>query len=314
MKATHAAAAALSAALLALGGWWGASVLGPSSSAEASETASTTLPADPAKAPGLPQTQAFGSAQSATLSDRFLVSGLRHRIEAMMLEVPDARSPQELKQRLAALVPRHFSVAEAARAAQLVERYVDYRVSLSSLKPPRDLGDPKALREIIDARRKIRERHFAPDEYDALFAQEEELDRFTVARLEIARDASLTPAQKQAALKEAERGLSETQRAARSEATLHETVAAQTAAFEAAGVNDQQRYEQRRATYGEAAATQLAQLDREERDWQARLSQFAAARASMTAQQLDGLKQQLFSEQEQMRLEAALALRESTRK
>ena len=148
-----------------------------------------------------------------------------------MLEVPDAKSPQELKQRLAALVPRHFSAAETARAAQLVERYVDYRVALSSLKPPRDMGDPKLLRDIIDARRKIRERHFGPEEYDALFAQEEELDRFTVARLEIARDASLTPAQKQAALQDAERGLSESQRAARSEATLHETVAAQTAAL-----------------------------------------------------------------------------------
>jgi lipase chaperone LimK len=315
VKTRYATAAALSAGLLALGGWWGASVLAPSApAAGGAHTSASAAATDPAAAPGLQQAQAFAAPRGGVQADSLLTRGLRHRIEAMMLEVPDAGSPQELKQRLAALIPRHFSAAEAARAAQLVERYVDYRVALSSLKPPRDMTDPKLLREIIDARRKIRERHFAPEEYDALFAQEEELDRFTVARLEIARDTSLTPAQKQAALKEAERGLSESQRAARSEATLHETVAAQTAAFEAAGVSEQQRYEQRRAAYGEAAAQQLAQLDREERDWQARLSQFTAARATLTAQQLDALKQQLFSEQEQMRLDAALALRESTRK
>ena len=315
MKAKHAAAAALAAGLLALGAWWGAAVLAPSNPAIGGADASASpAPTDPAAAQGLRQAQAAGAARGGTQADPLLTPRLRHRIEAMMLEVPDASSPQELKQRLAALVPRHFSAAEAARAAQLVERYVDYRVALSSLKPPRDMGDPKQLREIIDARRKIRERHFAPEEYDALFAQEEELDRFTVTRLEIARDASLTPAQKQAALKDAERSLSESQRAARSEATLHETVAAQTAAFEAAGVSEQQRYEQRRAAYGEAAAQQLAQLDREERDWQARLSQFAAAKATMTAQQLEALRQQLFSEQEQMRLEAALALRDSVKK
>jgi lipase chaperone LimK len=185
---------------------------------------------------------------------------------------------------------------------------VDYRVALSALQRP-DPTDPDALRQTLNARRKIRERHFSPDEYTALFGQEEELDRFTIARLEIARDTGLTPQQKQAALREAEQQLSDAHRAARADTVLHQTVAAQTAAFDAAGVDPQRRYELRRVAYGEAAAQELAQLDREEQEWQARLARYAAAKAAGGTEQLETLKQQLFTAQEQLRLDAALALR-----
>ena len=70
------------------------------------------------------------------------------------------------------------------------------------------------------------------------------------------------------------------------------------------------RFAQRRAQYGEAAATQLAQNDNEDRDWQARLSSYANAQAEKASpEQLQRLSQQLFSAQEQLRVDAALAAR-----
>lgn len=61
-------------------------------------------------------------------------------------------------------------------------------------------------------------------------------------------------------------------------------------------------------------AQQLAQLDREERDWQARLDAYAAGKArNDPGPQLNQLRQQLFTPEEQLRIDAALALRQQAR-
>ena len=249
----------------------------------------------------------------ATASDPFLTRDLRQTFEEMLLEATaggDIGDPASLKKRLTALVPRYFPAEYAARATALVERYVDYRVALGGLKPPADPNDPRALRVALDARQQVRERYFNTEEYEALFAQEAQLDRFTLARIEIERHTGLTPAQKQAALQDAKRELSDEQRAQRANAVAHVAVAAQTAVFDARGASDNERYAQRRAQHGDAAAQQLAQLDREERDWQARLNDYAGAKASNASpEQLQQLRQQLFSAQEQLRIDAALTAR-----
>lgn len=257
-------------------------------------------------------TRAPADRASAEVRKAFLTHGLRLQLEDLLLEAGEAPTPAALKQQLAPLVPKYFSGAELPLAADLLERYVDYRVAQGAIKAPADPGNPEALRTVLNARRLVREKHFSADEQAALFAQEEELDRFTVARLEIERNPDLTVAQKAAAVREAERDLSDGQRAARAEAVAHIAVASQSAAFEAAGVSEHERYAQRRSQYGEAAAQQLAQLDRDERDWQARLDAYAAGKArNEPAGQLSRLRQQLFTPEEQLRVDAALALRQA---
>lgn len=232
----------------------------------------------------------------------------------MLLEASggsEVTNPASLKRRLAELVPKYFSAALSARATALIERYVDYRVALSEIKPPADPSDPRALRNALDARQRAREKHFAPEEYEALFAKEAQLDRYTLARLEIERNPALSAEQKQAAIKDIEQGLSPEQRAQREQAVAHVAVAAQTSALDAKNASDIERFAQRSAQYGDAAATQLAQLDRENSDWQARLKEYANAQEkNASPEQLQQLRQQLFSEQEQLRIDAALAARQ----
>lgn len=244
--------------------------------------------------------------------DPFLSGQLRFKFEALLLEAGEADTPVALKKRLAALIGRHFEPADAARALALLERYVDYRAALGELKTPADPSDPSALRQAVHARQQVREKHFAPDEYQALFAEDEALDRFTLARIEVESNASLTPAQKQDAVREAERELGANERAARADAVAHMAVAAQTATFDAGGVSEHERFAQRSAQYGDAAAQQLARLDREESNWQARLTEYAIARTGNTNPgRLQQLSQQLFSSEEQLRIEAALTARAS---
>jgi lipase chaperone LimK len=312
VKTGRVALFAVAAAAAGLGGWW---------ALQQPESAGSAAPRQEGDAVVMPARGAGGATEAAATrlaqraganapADPFLAPDLRHKLEAMLLEAGDAPSPAALKQRLGGVVARYFSASEATRALALAERYVDYRVALGEIKPPTDPSDPRALRAAVDARQRIREKHFAGEEYQALFAQEEELDRFTVARLEIERNDGLTPAQKSAAVRDAERELGDAHKAARSDAIVHVAVAAQTAAFEAQGVSEHARYAQRRAQHGDTAAQQLAQLDREERDWQQRLAQYAAARDGKPGEgALELLRQRLFSPQEQLRIEAALALR-----
>ena len=321
MKSQPLLLSAAAALLCAAGLWW---LLAPGSEESLARAASGSsgpaLTGSPPATGKNPSGAAGLHADAATAmspgSDVFLTPDLRDRFEDMLFEASggsEMSDPAVLKKRLAELVPRYFSAAMSARATALIERYVDYRVALSDIKPPTDPGDPRALRAALEARQSMREKHFAPEEYAALFAQEARLDRYTLARLEIEKNPGLTAAQKQAALKDNENELSFEQRAERSQAVAHLGVATQTAALDAANVSEVERYAQRQAQYGDAAALQLAGLDRENRDWQARLSEYANAQAQKAPpEQLEQLRSRLFTEQEQLRVEAALVLRGQT--
>jgi len=315
---TAAALAILASAAVA---WW---LMGPAGWPGVGAWPAGPLGADAAPVPsaGLhaPSAQGAGADANALahhrasgtegMADPLLVDGLRNTLEALLLEAGDTSDPATLKQRLATLVGRHFPAALATRALALAERYVDYRVALGQLRAPQDPTDPRALRDAMDARHTVRLQFFDGAEYDALFAREAELDRYTLARLEAARNPQLTAEQRAQALQAADSELSPERRAERSAATEHLAAAAQTAAFNAQNADDHTRHAARSAQYGEAAAHALARLDREEQHWQQRLDQYGQARA----QQGDGaatqqLRQQLFSADEQQRVDAALALR-----
>lgn len=250
------------------------------------------------------------STPSGAAEDPLLVHGLRDTLEALLTEAGESGDPAALKQRLAGLVGRYFPAELATRALALAERYVDYRVALGELRAPQDALPPHALRDALEARHKVRQQFFDGDEYGALFAREDDLDRYTVARLEIARNAQLSAEQRAQALRDTENELPEARRAERAAATAHLGALAQTATFDAQHADERTRHAVRSAQYGEAAAHAMAQLDREEQDWQRRLDQYSQARAQQgEGAPLQRLRQQLFSAEEQQRIDAALALR-----
>ena len=310
------AATVLALTTAAVVGWLG----GPAGSGAGGEhqppagaaTASAGAQAQPSPARGTDHSF-FARRRALTAdgpADPLLVHGLRDTLEALLMEAGDASDPATLKQRLAALVGQHFPAALAARALALAERYVDYRVALGSLRAPQDLTDPRALRDALEARHKVRLQFFDDAEYDALFAREADLDRYTLARLEIARNTQLSPEQRAQALQAADNELSAERRAERSAATAHMAAAAQTAAFNASNADERTRYAARSAQYGPAAAQAMAQLDREEQHWNQRLDQYSQARTQQgEGPGLQQLRQQLFSPEEQQRIDAALALR-----
>jgi len=307
------ALALVTCALLGAGAWW----MQPDSAPQEAMASGTNPPgplwtAEPRSTgqPGGLTTPGHTATGKGSEADPLLQPGLRDALEALLHAAGDAPDPQTLKQRLEGLVGQHFPAALATRALALAQRYVDYRVALGQLRTPTDLTDPRALRDALEARQKVRLQYFDGDEYDALFAQEMTLDQSMLARLEIERNSALTPEQKRSALQATEAMLDPAQQALRAEAVVHVGVAQQTAAFNAQGVDDATRHALRSAQHGDEAAQRLARLDQEERDWNTRLDQYQQAQShSQDAARLQQLRTQLFSPEEQLRIEAALALR-----
>lgn len=297
------------AAALAAGAWWLVPAKNQGSVAQSAAHTSGGLKSA-AQPSGRPLALQGVSTLASVAADPLLAPGLRDELEAMLLEASDAPDPQALKRRLAELVRLRFGEALSTRALALAERYVDYRVALGELQPPQDATDPRALRDVLQARDALRRQYFDETEFDALFADQQALDRYTLARLEIERNPDLTPQQRQEALASAENELDPQQRAERAHSVLQHDVGAQTAAFNAAGTDDRTRYAERSARFGDDAAQRLAQLDAQDREWNTRLDAYARAQASQTdAQALAQLRDRSFTPQEQLRLDGALALR-----
>ena len=314
-----AAAAIVLAAL-----WWWVTPSTPAVGGDLPLAGLTALPllaSGPGKGTALQEAVNAGLKANAQPADSFLTDRLQQTFEDMLLEATssgDITDITRLRQKLAALVPAYFSASLATRALALLERYVDYRQALGQLAAPTDPSDPSAMRSALQARQRIRQRHFAPEEYEALFGQDERLDQFTLARLEVERQTGSTDLQKRAALQTAEQALDPAQRAQRAEAVAHLGVQSQTAAFESAGASAPERFAQRSAQYGAEAATRLSQLDTDNLQWQNSLDQYAQARAGLGAssptteqsQALVQLRQKLFTPEQQLRVEAGLLVRE----
>lgn len=257
------------------------------------------------------------------MPDSFLTEHLQQTFEDMLLEVTAAgevRDVAVLRQRLNALVGKYFPSELVQRATALLARYVDYRQALGQLAAPTDPGDPSAMRASLLARQRVRQQYFSAEEYEALFGQDERLDRYTLARLGIERQTQLSSEQKYAALNIAAQVLSDSQRAQRSAAVQHLDVQAQTAAFDSHNTSTEERHAQRSAQYGHDAALSLSELDGQERQWQTSLDRYAQATEALPTnasaeqrQQLEQLRQQLFTPEQRLRIDAGLELRALSR-
>jgi lipase chaperone LimK len=222
--------------------------------------------------------------------------------------------PHGFRSRLAERVRKHFSGELADPAVAFVNRYLNYLESLDALNLPSAAHDPAALRSVFDARQSLRQAFFSPEEYDALFARDDRLDRYTLARFEIQADAKLSLAEKTEALNAAANELSPDERKDRAQWQAHLTLQRQTALFDEKQTSEQERFAARSNEYGEAAAQRLAELDRTQREWDERLAQYESALVAhrsgkLANEALTATRDQLFNERERLRLDAALSLR-----
>ena len=199
-------------------------------------------------------------------------------------------------------IPPHLH----ASALDLLRRYMNYGEDSMSL-PAAELGNLNALRNMLAMRDVMRQKFFTGAEIEGLFGEQTRHDQFFMKKLEIQQRADLTTDQRRVAIDTAEQTLlNDAQRAARTEALLHLNASAQTEAMNAQAMSADSRFVERAQSYGAEAAARLAQLDDEAQRWNTRLDQYAKADSDSREQ----LSKTLFTAEEALRLDAALALRQ----
>ena len=224
-------------------------------------------------------------------------------------------------ERLQGYITAQLTEPAEGQALQLLQQYLDYKRQLVDLE--RDLPQLTHLdgiRQREQAVSALRARLFSQEAHQAFFAEEEAYNQFTLNRLSIQNDASLSAEQKSQAMQALRDSLPEILEQAvlpQLQSELHQ----QTQALRARNGSPEELRALRQQLVGSEATARLEALDQQRADWQQRLKRYSSAKAeiennpglSETDRQaaLDELISNNFNEQERLRLDAALALHQS---
>lgn len=201
-----------------------------------------------------------------------------------------------------------------AQANRLLDSYLAYLNAARQVNGPASIQDTNAVRQQQALLSSLRLQFFSAAEKDAFFADEEAYDNYTLQRMDILHNKTLSAAERQKQLAAAEQqlpaGLREQVRIQRQYQDLTE----QTNAWQQRGGSDAELHQIRETIVGTAATDRLEKLDHERREWTTRMDSWLSARDAVLhnpalsptdrTQQLVDLRRQYFSDTEQVRVEA----------
>ncbi|AJD48587.1 lipase chaperone [Isoalcanivorax pacificus W11-5] len=218
---------------------------------------------------------------------------------------------ESIKARIALHLHQHLPESAARQAWELLIRYLDYGEALAAL-PPHD-GSVKSMHEVLVQRRDMRTAWLGQEVAEAFFAQDDAFDAYSLARVTVQQDDSLSAEEKQQRQRELEAMLPPEMREARERMRAPVEVAQQVEALRAQGGSEADVRRLREQTFGSAAADRLEQLDRERAAWDQRYADWRAERQAIEqsglaqedqARALEDAMARRFSEQEQRRVQA----------
>lgn len=258
----------------------------PSQDAAAPDSpAVTPLPAAPSPAGGaLPPLP-------ASLRGTDLDGGFSLDAEGRLLPTPGAlrlfdyflsasgEEPLEtIEARITAEIEARLPPAAATDARELLARYLRYREALRGLDEPRVAGSGDLARRLQWVR-ELRREHFGAADAQALFGEEEELQRAAIDWLRVSRNLTLSDAERARQLEAIERALPENVRRAHDRAAAPLRALQEEEELRASGASEAEIRAMRERRFGAEAADRLAVLDRERAEWQRRLAAYRAERA-----------------------------------
>jgi len=221
--------------------------------------------------------------------------------------------------RIRAALSQRLEEPALGQALSLLKRYIGYRMALEPLQDDLPDGmtqtgfDLEVLRQRQERMEQLQHAHFDREEQTAFFGEETQLDNYTLAKLTIEQNPSLTADEKKQYLEQLNQQLPEPIRVARKRAVIHGDVYEHAEALKASNASDTELYQLRARELGEEAALQLAQLDQQQQAWQQRLSQYRQEKSRIVqaglsepdqASAITRLRERLFSGPEKLRVRA----------
>lgn len=278
------------------------------SSSAASTTREVASPAAPAFVPSMEGTRPDGAVAQA---DGALVvdAELAHLFDYYLAAQGEAELAA-IKAGIERTLDQRLSAAAAAQAKRLLARYLDYKRALAGVEAglPANADLAQAARARMAAVQRLRSRFFSSAESAGLFGTADARDADALARLQIAADSKLDPAQRAAQLAELDRRLPRALREEREAPLRIVNLEEQVKRLRAEGGTDDAVYRLRAAALSPEAAARLAVVDQEDAQWKARMAAYMAERAGLGATASEEAREQLrgryFTALEQRRLGA----------
>lgn len=247
--------------------------------------------------------------------DLVLGEALLDRFEYYLTTLGE-RSLLEVRNQIDREFDKELKPADAAAAKHLFGRYLEFKRALAALRPVAAAeSDPvAAVRRQQQELQAIRAKNFTPLELAALFGEGDRLDADALARIEIQRDPTLTPGQKQEQLAALDAQLPARIREGRAPDAKHHGLMEAEAAAKARGASEADLFKLRAEWLGAGAAERLAAEDREEAAWRQRIHAYLTEKNRLMAQaglaeadrqtQIQRLREQAFNAEERLRLGA----------
>ena len=219
--------------------------------------------------------------------------------------------------RIEELLTQQLEDPARTEALEVLAQYINYKTALIDLET--NLADSTQLSgqsndylTMFQYRREARMNHLSPEIYDAFFADEDKVDRYTADLLEIRRNNNLSDEEKLDLYLAAEQQLPAKEQAIRQAERARESLKTDIQTAREAGANDEQIFQMRTEVYGYDTATRFAEADKKKALWDARFQTYREERANILSNEglsdtdktneIYTIQTNLFTQNEQRRL------------
>jgi len=240
---------------------------------------------------------------------------IKHIIEFFLMTAQEEGREQAIA-RLHEYISLTLPIDAANQAMEITENYLSYKNNLleHDFTVAGDLSDDKTITKVkasLEEKKALRRTHLGEELSESIFGSEERYDAYSVARVEINANKSLSNEEKNIRLAAAENNLSpeaaQSMRHDREEKALKTKISA----LQKNNENEQEIYTLRKDFYGEKVANRMAYLEDNSGKWRDKVTQFNHEKQSIDAQfhlsptekkQLtQQSKQRIFSEKERIK-------------
>lgn len=245
-----------------------------------------------------------------------ITAGIRRLFDYFLSAVGEEPLDTLLK-RIRAYLHHTLPATAAAEAERLLDSYVGYRRALEAI-PQVQTGsgqmDIDAIRRQMQQVQALRSQFFTPDVIAAFFGNDDAYDRYTLERLAILQDKSLTPEQRATRLAALEQQLPAGMRDSMKVINQVQNLNALTQEWKQRGGSPAELRQIRESVVGTEATDRLEALDRENAQWDQRMNGWFAERAAILANtslsdqdrqaQVESLRNDRFNDTERIRVKS----------
>lgn len=188
-----------------------------------------------------------------------------------------------LDARIRAHVRHRLGAKAAQQALAVLDSYLGYLQQLDAIATQARSGASLDPAERFAVLERLRSSRFTPDVAQAFFADEQQYDRYTLDKIAVFNDGSLSPLQKAAKLKALRLALPKSLQDALDATEMAQSLDAVTQDWRKRGGTVAELRTIRESVVGKEASDRLETLDRENQLWEARIQTYLQARATIMA-------------------------------